>query len=98
MEHYISNNITKGGKLLVFFLYNNNEEMRLTRMHPECFMVDTTHGTNKERKELFTVAGKDGNNFAFNACRDYIPNQQQWVFNFFLNVFQGFLEELFPSE
>ena len=55
--------------------------MRLTRMHPECFMVDTTHGTNNERKELFTVAGKDGNNFAFNACRCFIPNQQQWVFN-----------------
>ena len=49
-------------------------------MHPECFMVDTTHGTNKERKELFTVAGENGNNFAFNACRGYIPNQQQQVF------------------
>ena len=42
-------------------------------MRSECFMVDTTHSTNKERKELFTIAEKDDNNFAF--------NQQQWVFN-----------------
>ena len=56
--------------------------MRLTRMHPECFMVDATHGTNNERKELFTVAATDGNNKGFNACRAFIPNQQQWVFQF----------------
>ena len=82
LEHYKSSCLTKGGKLLVLFLYNNYEEMRLTRMHPECFMVDITHGTNKERKELFTVTGKDGNNFAFNVYRGCIPNQQQWVFHF----------------
>ena len=50
-------------------------------MRPEYFMVDTTHDTNNARKELFTVAGKEGNNFAFNACRCFIPNQQQWVSN-----------------
>ena len=81
MEHYIASNLSNGGKLLVLFLYNNYDEMRLTRMHPESLMVDTTHGTNKERKELFTIASKDGNNRAFNACRAFIPNQQQWVFH-----------------
>ena len=54
--------------------------MRLCRMHPECLMVDATHGTNNERKELFTVASKDGNNKAFNACRAFIPNQKQCAF------------------
>ena len=64
MQHYISNNLTKGGKLLSLFLYSTINEMKLTRIHPEYYMVDTTQGTNKERK--------DGNNFAFSACRGYI--------------------------
>ena len=62
MGQYFCSNLTDGGKLLVLFLYNSYDEMRLTRMHPESLMIDTTHGTNKERKELFTVATKDGNN------------------------------------
>ena len=75
-----SNRIGINGELLVIFLYNSSEEMRLLRMHPEVLLADTTHGTNKEKKELFTIAAKDGNNKAFNACRAYIPNAQQWVF------------------
>ena len=54
--------------------------MRLIRMHPEVLLTDITHGTNKEKKEMFTIAAKDGNNKAFNACRAFIPNAQQWVF------------------
>ena len=50
-------------------------------MHPEMLQADTTHGTNKEKKELFTIAGKDGNNKAFNAARAYIPNAQMWLFS-----------------
>ena len=81
IRQYTNTNLTKDGKLLVLFMYNTHEEMRLTRMHPEAFMIDTTHGTNKDRKELFTIAGKDGNNNGFNALRAYIPNQQQWIFH-----------------
>ena len=80
MEQYFCSNLTDGGKLLVLFLYNNYDEMRLIRMHLESLLVDK-HGTNKEWKELFTVAVKDGNNYAFNAYCAYIPNQQQWVFH-----------------
>ena len=50
--------------------------MLLTRMHSESLMIDTTHGTNKGKKELFTMTGKDGNNIAFNACRTFILNQE----------------------
>ena len=81
IRQYTNANLTKHGKLLVLCMYNTHEEMRLTRMHPEALMVDTTHGTNKDRKELFTVTGKDGNNKGFNALRAYIPNQQQWIFH-----------------
>ena len=51
-------------------------------MHPECFMVDTTHGTNKERKELFTVAEKMTIILrSMQGGGGNIPDQQQWVFN-----------------
>ena len=30
---------------------------------------------------MFTIAGKDGNNKAFNAARAYIPNAQKWIFS-----------------
>ena len=69
-----------GNKLLVLFLYNTSEEMRLFRMHPEMLQANTTHGTNKEKKELFTLASCDGNNTSFNAGRAYVPNAQRWVF------------------
>ena len=60
-------------------------------MHPEMLQADTTHGTNNENKELFTIASKDGNNKAFNACHAYIPNAQKWVFNTYLvHVYPSF--------
>ena len=77
---FSSNNVSDDGQLLVLFQYNTSEEMRLLRMHPEVLLADTTHGTNKERKEIFTIAAKDGTNTAFNACRAFIPNAQQWGF------------------
>ena len=79
---YIRNGLseTNEQRLLVLFLYNTTEEMRLLRMHPEMMQGDTTHGTNKEKKELFTIASTDGNNNAFSAARAYIPNAQRWVF------------------
>ena len=80
IDAYNNNIKVSDGRLLVLFLYNSKEEMRLLCMHPEMLQADTTHGTNNENKELFTIASKDGNNKAFNACRAYIPNAQKWVF------------------
>lgn len=50
-------------------------------MHPELCVADTTFGTNNKKKELFTLAFKDGNNNVFNGARAYIPNAQKWVFS-----------------
>ena len=47
--------------------------------------ADTTHGTNNEKKELFTIASLDGNQKAFNVCRAYIPNAKSWVFTLMFN-------------
>ena len=39
MTSYTNNALTANGKLLVLFLFNNEKEMRLTRMHPESWQV-----------------------------------------------------------
>jgi hypothetical protein len=62
------------------FFFAHEEELRLLSMHPESLCCDTTFGTENTKKELFDVAGVDGNNKGFNGCRAYIPNAQQWVF------------------
>ena len=59
--------------------------MRLLRIHPESLVADTTHGTNKEKKDLFTIAGVDGNNNCFNALCGYIPSLQTWAFQLLFN-------------
>ena len=80
VEAFNSNLLRGSKKLLVLFLFNSESEMRLIRMHPEMMQADTTHGTNREKKELFTIASVDGNNCGFNAARAFIPNAQNWVF------------------
>ena len=77
---YHSTFLKEDKRLLVLFLYASNEEFRLLRMHPEFCAADTTFGTNNEKKELFTLAFKDGNNKAFNGGRCFIPNAQRWIF------------------
>ena len=49
-------------------------------MHPELCAADTTFGTEKNKKELFTLTFKNGNNNIMNGGRAYIPNAHQWVF------------------
>ena len=58
MDYYANTNICNGGKLLVLILYNNHEEMRLLRMHPESIMVDTTHGTNRGKRNFSQLRGR----------------------------------------
>ncbi|KAG7356071.1 MULE transposase domain containing protein [Nitzschia inconspicua] len=49
-------------------------------MHPESISCDATFGTENTKKQLFTLATRDGNNKAFNCGVAYIPNGQAWVF------------------
>ena len=50
LDAYTKEGITADGKLLLLFLFNSKEEMRLIRMHPKMIQVYTTHGTNNEKK------------------------------------------------
>ena len=76
IDSYELNLLFGSENLLDLFLFNSSEDICLFRMHPEMLQVDTAHGTNKEKKELFTLASSDGNNKAFNATKAYILNAQ----------------------
>ena len=78
---YIANTLSGDDRLLLFFLYASEEEMRLVRMHPEFACCDTTFGTNNEKKELLTLAFLDGNNKGFNGGKAFIQSSQAWVFD-----------------
>ena len=54
--------------------------MRLLQIYPESLVADTTHGINKEKKELFIIAGVYGNSHGLNAFRGHIPSLQTWIF------------------
>ncbi|KAG7351278.1 MULE transposase domain containing protein [Nitzschia inconspicua] len=54
--------------------------MRLLQMHPESISCDVTFGTENTKKQLFTLAARDGNNKAVNCGRAFIPFGQAWVF------------------
>jgi hypothetical protein len=90
---YNENKLSGGKRLLLIFLFASDEELRLIMMHPEFLASDTTFGTNKQKKELFTVAGLDGNNRGFNGARAFIPSAAHWVFyylfRFCLPIFWG---------
>ena len=60
----------------------------IVQMHPELCVADTTFGTNNNKKELFTLAFKDGNNNVFNGARAYIPNAQKCVFHMMFKEYQ----------
>ncbi|KAG7368905.1 MULE transposase domain containing protein [Nitzschia inconspicua] len=51
-----------------------------TTTDPESISCDVTFGTENTKKQLFTLATRDGNNKAFNCGVAYIPNGQAWVF------------------
>lgn len=72
-------------RLMLIFLFASDEEFRLLSMHPEILACDTTFGVERSKKGMFTIAGVDGNNQAFNCGRAYIPNEQTWVFQLLFN-------------
>jgi hypothetical protein len=59
-------------------------ERELFRKYPFVLKMDTTFGTNDRSLPLMTVTGKTANGNVFTIVRAYIPNEQAWVFRWFL--------------
>jgi len=76
---YKASRVENNGKMVVLFLFATPAELRMLRMSPGVFCADTTFGTNRQKKGLFTLAPLDANNKAYNCGEASIPPEQGWV-------------------
>ena len=60
--------------------------MRLLRRFPEFLAGDVTERTNNEKRGLFLLTGKDGNNKTFIACHCYLPNSKMDTFDWLYRI------------
>jgi hypothetical protein len=49
-------------------------------MFPEFMSIDTTYGTNIEKRPLLVFSGTDNNSKNFTALRALLPSECDWVF------------------
>ena len=62
--------------ILVSFAWCHDDEKRKFVMFPEYLAMDMTFGLNKERRNLVTFVGMDGQNKAFTALRCWMPSKK----------------------
>ena len=60
--------------------------MKMAQMNPELFCADVTHGTNREKRDLFTFAGKTAFGNAFCGAKAFLPSQRRWVFRWIFHT------------
>ena len=87
--------LTENNNVLVSFAWCHDEELRSIQMFPEFLGADVTFGVNRQRRELFLVAGIDGRNKVFTAFRCFIPSKQQQAYNW---VIQQAMPHLLSNE
>lgn len=67
-------------KRLLTIGWSTDDELRNVAMFPESLSCDATSQTNSQKRDLFTVVGKDGNNKCFIAFRAFLNNQRRSTF------------------
>jgi hypothetical protein len=68
------------GRILIAIAWVRNEEKRLFELFPEVIKADVTSQTNKEKRPLFLVIGKDSYGKTFTVFRCFMPLEQKWIF------------------
>ena len=77
--------LSDSNNVLVAFAWAHDEELKAAQKHPQFLACDVTFGVNRERRELFLVAGSDGRNRTFTAFRCFIPSKQEQAYSWILN-------------
>ena len=72
--------------VLVSFAWSHDVEKRQMLMFPEFLAVDMTFGLNREKRNLLTFVGIDGDNRSFNGCRCWMPSKQTVAYRWTINV------------
>jgi hypothetical protein len=66
--------------MLLFVAWGSYEDLRYITMFPEVLSIETTYGTNREKRPLLVFAGTGNNRKNFTALRALLPSECEWVF------------------
>ena len=64
-------------------------------LFPEVLFADVVHGTNREKRPLLQVCGKDAHGESFVVLQCFMPSKKQWIF---LWCFTSAMVKLFGPE
>ena len=68
-------------ELLMMISIATDEMIRLVTMHPEVWFMDVTHGTNRQRRDLFMLAIRTPTGETFSGNITIIPSEKKWIFH-----------------
>jgi hypothetical protein len=72
--------------MLLFVAWGSDEDFRYITMFPKVFSIDTTYGTNREKRPLLVFAGTDNNRKNFTALSAFLPSECEWVFRYVFEI------------
>jgi hypothetical protein len=72
--------------MLIFVDWGSDEDLRYITMFPEVLSIDTTYGTNREKRPLLVFPGTYHNRKNFTAMRAFLPSEYDWVFRYVFEV------------
>jgi hypothetical protein len=73
-------------EILLFVAWGSEEYLRHITIFLVVLSIDTTYGTNRERRLLVVLADTDHNRKNFTAMRAFIPSECEWVFRYVFEV------------
>jgi hypothetical protein len=71
---------------LLFVAWGSDEDLRYITIFPEVLSIDTTYGTNREKRHFLVFSGPDNNRKNFTALRAFLPSECEWVFRYVFEV------------
>jgi hypothetical protein len=72
--------------MFLFVAWGSDEDLRYITMFPEVFFIDTTYGTNREKRPLLVFDGTDNNRKNFTALCAFLPSECEWVFQYVFEI------------
>ena len=73
-------------KILVAFAWSHDDELQNAMKFPEFWACDTTFGVTREQRNLFLMAGIDGNNQVFTIFHCFMPSKEARAYNWALRI------------
>ena len=72
-------------EVLISFTWCQDDKKRKFLMFPEFISVDMTFGVNKQRRNLVTCVGVDGNHKIFTGFCSWMPSNQHFAYDWVIS-------------